>query len=132
MEKTEKSENSEKPEKLEKPEKKKKEEKTEKKKKNDENDENAKILQNPEDINTILTKTAKNVSNFFALSIITKVVNLFCNIVLVRHITKEAYGIAKIYFEFAFLLMVFFPRETIRKTAQKFCPDSDPKNEEKK
>ena len=135
MEKTEKSENSEKPEKLEKPEKEDKEEKTEKNEKNeknDENDENAKILQNPEDINTILTKTAKNVSNFFALSIITKVVNLFCNIVLVRHITKEAYGIAKIYFEFAFLLMVFFPRETIRKTAQKFCPDSDPKNEEKK
>ena len=85
-----------------------------------------------EDINSSLSKTAKNVSGTFLLSILSKIVNLGCNIVLVQHISKEAYGIAKIYFEFAFFLIIFFPRETIRKTAQKFCPDPDAKKEEKK
>ena len=83
-------------------------------------------------LNNILAKTLKNTSSVFALSIISKIINLLCNIILVRHISKEAYGIAKIYLEFAFLLVCFFPRETIRKTAQKFCPDKDNKKELKK
>ena len=62
-----------------------------------------------EDINSSLSKTAKNVSGTFLLSILSKIVNLGCNIVLVQHISKEAYGIAKIYFEFAFFLFIFFP-----------------------
>ena len=85
-----------------------------------------------EKLNDILNKTFKNTSSVFALSIISRVVNLLCNIILVRRISKDAYGIAKIYFEFAFSLVCFFPRETIRKTAQKFCPDKDTNNEQKK
>lgn len=85
-----------------------------------------------ENINKVLSKTMKTASSFFALSVFTKVVNLLCNVVIMRNISKEAYGIAKVYLEFAFYLMVFFPRETIRKTAQKYCPDSDPKSELKK
>ena len=85
-----------------------------------------------ENINDILNKTFKNTSSVFLLSIISKVINFLCNIILVRHISKDAYGVAKIYFEFAFSLVCFFPRETIRKTAQKFCPDKDKNKEQKK
>ena len=60
-----------------------------------------------------------------------KVVNLSCNIIIMRNITKYSFGIVKIYFEFAFQLMCSFPREVIRKTAQKFIPDSDKEKEKK-
>ena len=93
---------------------------SEKKSKNEENDK----------VEDLLSKTLKNTYNTFALSVMSKVVNLFCNIVLARHISKNAYGIVKIYLEFAFLLIINFPRETIRKTSQKFCTDKD-KNKEK-
>ena len=83
-------------------------------------------------LNDILSKTLKNTSSVFVISILSKIINLLCNIILVRNISKEAYGIAKIYLEFAFTLICFFPRETIRKTAQKFCPDKDEKKELKK
>ena len=83
-------------------------------------------------INNILSKTLKNTSSIFVISIISKVISLLCNIILVRHISKDAYGTAKIYLEFALSLVCFFPRETIRKTSQKFCPDKDTEKETKK
>ena len=85
-----------------------------------------------ENIDDLFSKTIKNTSNTFVLSIITKVVNLSCNIIIMRNITKYSFGIVKIYFEFAFQLMCSFPREVIRKTAQKFIPDSDKEKEKKK
>ena len=83
-------------------------------------------------VNSVLNKSFQNLSNFFILSLITKVIALGCNILLARFISKEAYGITKIYFEFAFTLICFFPKETIRKTAQKFCPDKSPSKEDYK
>lgn len=71
-----------------------------------------------------VNKSLTNTLITIVASLSTKVVNLGFNILLTRRISKEAFGIAKIYLEFAFLLVIFFPRETIRKTAQKFCPDS--------
>ena len=94
--------------------------------KNEQKEENQKIENN---LNNILSKTLKNTSSVFVISILSKAINLLCNIILIRHISKDAYGTAKIYFEFALSLVCFFPRETIRKTAQKFCPDKDNKKE---
>jgi len=76
-----------------------------------------------------LMKTLYSISVIVLVSILSKVINLGCNIFLARLINKETYGIAKVYLEFAFTLLLYFPRETIRKTAQKFCPDNH--NEEK-
>ena len=91
-----------------------------------------KIEKNSTNLNSILSKTLKNTSSAFIISIISKLISFSCNIILVRHISKEAYGTAKIYLELALSLVCFFPRETIRKTSQKFCPDNDNKKELKK
>ena len=88
--------------------------------------------QESENLKDLLSKTIKNTSNTFVLSIITRIVNLSCNIIIMRNITKNSFGIVKVYFEFAFQLMCSFPREVIRKTAQKFIPDSDKEKEKKK
>jgi oligosaccharide translocation protein RFT1 len=64
--------------------------------------------------------------------LVTKVVSLAFTMSLARIISKESYGIAKVYFEFIFILILYFPRETIRKTVQKYCPDKEPDNEDKK
>ena len=85
-----------------------------------------------ENLKELLSKTIKNTSNTFVLSIITRIVNLSCNIIIMRNISKNSFGIVKVYFEFAFQLMCSFPREVIRKTAQKFIPDSDKEKERKK
>ena len=87
---------------------------------------------NSEEVNNLLSKTLKNTSSMFILSIITKIVTLLCNVIIVRNITKNSFGIVKIYFEFAFSLIIFFPSETIRKSAQKYIPDENKENEKKK
>ena len=87
---------------------------------------------NSEEVNHLLSKTLKNTSSMFILSIITKIVTLLCNVIIVRNITKNSFGIVKIYFEFAFSLIIFFPSETIRKSAQKYIPDENKENEKKK
>ena len=83
-------------------------------------------------IDTIFNKTLKNTSSVLVLSLLSKLINILCNIILVRHISKEAYGTAKIYLEFLFTLICFFPIDTIRKTSQKFCPDKNSEKEIKK
>jgi O-antigen/teichoic acid export membrane protein len=80
-------------------------------------------------LNNILSKTLKNTSSAFIISILSKIINLLFNIILIRHISKGAYGTVKIYLKFALSLVCFFPRENIRKTAQKFYPDKDNKRE---
>ncbi len=87
---------------------------------------------NSEEVNNLLSKTLKNTSSMFILSIITKIVTLLCNVIIVRKITKNSFGIVKIYFEFAFSLIIFFPCETLRKSAQKYIPDENKENEKKK
>lgn len=87
---------------------------------------------NSEEVNHLLSKTLKNTSSMFILSIITKIITLLCNVIIVRNITKNSFGIVKIYFEFAFSLIIFFPSETIRKSAQKYIPDENKENEKKK
>ncbi len=72
-----------------------------------------------------ILKTIYTTSLFVIVSLLTKVVNLICNIFLARLISKEAYGISKVYLEFAFLLLLYFPRQTIRQSAQKFCPNNE-------
>ena len=85
-----------------------------------------------EDINLFFKKTLRNTLSAFFLSMISAVINFFVNIPLLRKVSKESYGIVKVYFELAFTLVNFIPRETIRRASQKFCPDRDPIVEKKK
>jgi hypothetical protein len=85
-----------------------------------------------EDINLFFKKTLRNTLSAFFLSMISAVINFFVNIPLLRKVSKESYGIVKVYFELAFTLVNFIPRETIRRASQKFCPDRDPVVEKKK
>ena len=87
---------------------------------------------NSNNIDTIFNKTIKNTSSVLFFSMISKIINILCNIILVRHISKEAYGTANIHLELLFSLICTFPIDTIRKTSQKFCPDKDTKIEQKK
>ena len=84
------------------------------------------------DIIIFFQKTVSNTISAFFLSLISTIVNFTCNIPLLRKVSKESYGIVKVYFELAFTLINFIPRETLRRTSQKFCPDKDPKKEKEK
>ena len=83
-------------------------------------------------INVYFKKTLNNTISAFLLSLITTIINFVCNIPLLRIISKESYGLVKVHFELAFSLVNFIPRETIRRTSQKFCPDKDFQKEEEK
>ena len=83
-------------------------------------------------INELLYKTIKNTSSVFLLSSTTTILNFLCNIPLLRAVTKESFGTVKVYLELSFSLINYIPRETIRRTSQKFCPDKDPIKEKEK
>ena len=83
-------------------------------------------------VNELLYKTIKNTSSVFLLSSTTTILNFLCNIPLLRAVTKESFGTVKVYLELAFSLINYIPRETIRRTSQKFCPDKDPIKEKEK
>ena len=85
-----------------------------------------------EDINIFFQKTFKNTISAFVLSLISTIINFTCNIPLLRKVSKESYGVVKVYFELGFALVNFIPRETMRRTSQKFCSDKDPKKENEK
>ena len=85
-----------------------------------------------EDIEVFFQKTFKNTISAFFLSLILTIVNFTCNIPLLRTVSKESYGVVKVYLELAFTLVNFIPRETMRRTSQKFCADKDPKIEKEK
>jgi O-antigen/teichoic acid export membrane protein len=72
--------------------------------------------------NSVITNSITNTVVVVIYGILTKGVSLFFTILLARIISKDAYGLAKIYLEFIYLIILYFPRETIRKTAQKYCP----------
>ena len=84
------------------------------------------------DIEVFFQKTFKNTISAFFLSLILTIVNFTCNIPLLRTVSKESYGVVKVYLELAFTLVNFIPRETMRRTSQKFCADKDPKIEKEK
>ena len=83
-------------------------------------------------VSELLFKTIKNTSSVFLLSSTTTILNFLCNIPLLRVVSKESYGTVKVYFELAFSLINYIPRETIRRTSQKFCPDKDLAKEKQK
>ena len=83
-------------------------------------------------VSQLLFKTIKNTSSVFLLSSTTTILNFLCNIPLLHVISKESFGTVKVYFELAFSLINYIPRETIRRTSQKFCPDKDPLKEKEK
>ena len=85
-----------------------------------------------EDMNIFFKKTVQNTISAFILSLIIIIINFICNIPLLRLVSKESYGVAKVYFELAFILINYIPRETLRRAAQKFCPDKDPQRENEK
>ena len=89
-------------------------------------------VEQSEDINLFFQKTLKNTIAAFFLSLISTIVNFTCNIPLLRKVSKESYGVVKVYFELAFALVNFIPRETMRRTSQKFCADKDLKKENEK
>ena len=51
-----------------------------------------------EDINIFFQKTVKNTISAFFLSLISTVINFTCNIPLLRKVSKESYGVVKVYF----------------------------------
>ena len=83
-------------------------------------------------VSELLFKTIKNTSSVFLLSSTTTILNFLCNIPLLRAVSKESFGTVKVYFELAFSLINYIPRETIRRTSQKFCPDKDQVKEKQK
>ena len=83
-------------------------------------------------VSQVLLKTLKNTSSIFILSTTTTIINFLCNIPLLRVVSKESFGTVKVYFELAANLINYIPRESIRKTSQKFCPDKDPNKEKQK
>ena len=85
-----------------------------------------------EDIDLFFQKTIQNTISAFVLSLISIIINFICNIPLLRKVSKESYGVAKVYFELAFTLVNFIPREALRRASQKFCPDKDPEKENEK
>ena len=85
-----------------------------------------------EKIKVFFQKTLKNTLSACCLSLVASVVTFICNIPLLRVISKDNFGIAKVYFDLAFVLSNNIPRETLRRSAQKFCPDKDPEKEEEK
>ena len=89
-------------------------------------------IEQNEDISVFFQKTVTNTISAFFLSLVTTVINFTCNIPLLRKVSKESYGVVKVYFELAFALVNFVPRETMRRTSQKFCADKDPKKENEK
>lgn len=90
--------------------------------------ENENLNKKKEEKNYFLT-TIKNTSVFVGISLLTKVLNLLINIFVIRKISKQTFGIAKIYFETAYLMLQYFPFETLRKTSQKYCCTSDKEKE---
>ena len=85
-----------------------------------------------EDMNIFFKKTLQNTISAFFLSLILTIINFTCNIPLLRKVSKESYGVVKVYFELAFALINFIPRETLRRASQKFCPDKDSEKENQK
>ena len=85
------------------------------------NNQNSLHEENIDDKNNYFLRTIKNTSFFVVISLITKILNLVINIFVIRKITKKTFGIAKIYFESSFLMLQYFPLETMRKTTQKYC-----------
>ena len=85
-----------------------------------------------EDITTYFKKTMQNTLSTFFLSLILTIVNFTCNIPLLRKVSKDSYAVVKVYFELAFTLVNYVPRETMRRASQKFCPDKDPEKENEK
>ena len=85
-----------------------------------------------QNINILFKKTLRNTLSAFFLSLISAIINFICNMPLLRKVSKESYGIIKVHFELAFTLINFIPRETIRRTSQKFCPDIELKKEKEK
>jgi Na+-driven multidrug efflux pump len=66
-----------------------------------------------------------NMVQVVGISMASKVLNLASTIFLARKLSKEAIGMSKLTFDLAFNLILYFPRETLRKTAQKYCTDND-------
>ena len=96
---------------------------------NDKEDKDIQRSDNPQKtlkVSQLLFKTIKNTSSVFVLSSTTTIINFLCNIPLLRAVSKESFGTVKVYFELAFSLINYIPRETIRRTSHKFCPDKDP------
>jgi hypothetical protein len=102
---------------------------------NIQNEQNIQMKEYPQkmqNVSHLLFKTIKNTSSVFLLSSTTTIINFLCNIPLLRAVSKESFGTVKVYFELAFSLINYIPRETIRRTSQKFCPDKDPIKEKQK
>jgi len=79
-----------------------------------------------------IMSTIQNTSLFVIMSIVTKILNLFFNVLIARIISKESYGLATVYFIFIYMLILHFPRELLRKTCLKYCPDEREERENEK
>lgn len=72
-----------------------------------------------------ISKSIWNTSSFLVASLLTKVINFTFNMLLLRIVSKETFGLAKIYLEFIFHILLFFPRETMRRCCQKYSSNSN-------
>src|SRR5690349_10045931 len=79
-----------------------------------------------------IARSIWNTSSFLIASLFTKVINFTFNMLLLRIVNKETFGLAKIYLEFIFHVLIFFPRETMRRCCQKYSASSRPEEEHTK
>jgi oligosaccharide translocation protein RFT1 len=92
------------------------------------NDDNLKSVK----AKSYILNTVTNTTLFVMMSVVTKIINLIFNILILRNVTKESYALATVYFGLIFVLLLYFPRETIRKTCIKYCPDENEVSENEK
>jgi hypothetical protein len=71
--------------------------------------------------NSFINNSLISTSIVIIYGIFTKGFSLLCTILLASVVSKKSYGLAKVYLEFIYLIILYFPRETIRKTVQKYC-----------
>lgn len=79
-----------------------------------------------------IARSIWNTSSFLIASLFTKIINFTFNMLLLRVINKETFGLAKIYLEFIFHILLFFPRETMRRCCQKYSASSNNEEEHNK
>ena len=79
----------------------------------------------PEENAKFVNKSLLNSFYTVISNLSSKIITFLFTVLLLRIVSKENYGISKTYFDIIYGLTLFFPRETIRKTSQKYSADPD-------
>lgn len=78
---------------------------------------------------TFIDKSISSTYIYLLTSLLSKFVNLFFTVLIIRVVSKQSFSLSKVYFEFIFSLIHFIPRETVRKACQKYSTDANAETE---